>query len=239
MASKEFMCDYTPPVLALQGVLAMRELFCLQPESILDPSAGSGIFGQAFRVVWPDAATWAVEPKGIESWYLSRNYLNHDICSFEEFHSEFLHYPEVFDLVMSNPPFHSWEVFIRMSLLLVKPGGYVCFLGLTAWGSRSESGYDFFHKYPPVAQMRIPGAVSYRSKGNDTRDYCYWVFRRAEGDIPAWASFNLPRLPGHLRRWHLGHKPGRCSHGKKLQEDSAQHLLSSFRERCVPRGVFV
>lgn len=243
MVSKQFMDDYTPPVLALQGVLAVKELFCLEPETILDPSAGSGVFGQAFQVAWPDAHTTAIEPKAIESWYLRKNYSSHGIGTFEGIYGsddESLPCPN-FDMVMSNPPFHSWREFVTLGLKLVKPGGYVVFLGLTSWNGRSEAGYDLFSDIPPVAEMRIPGAVSYRVRGSDVRDYCFWVFRRSSGMIPlpCWVSFNLPRLPGKMRKWHEGEKPGRSSHGKELQKNNSQYLISSLRERCLPRGVFV
>lgn len=244
MASRLLMDDYTPPVLALQGVMAMREIFCLEPKVILDPSAGSGIFGQAFRQVWPDAETWAVEPKRIESWFLRQNY---DHCTIGTFESSYINgYEDPLplanaDLVMSNPPFHSWREFVRMGLQLVKPGGYVVYLGLTSWNGRSEAGYELFETIPPVAEMKIPGAVGYRIRGNDVRDYCFWVFRRSKGEkpLPCWVSFNLPRLPGKLRKWHEGKKPGRCRNGQELQASSSQYILSSLRERCLPRGVFV
>ena len=240
VASRLLMDDYTPPVLALQGVMAMKEIFCLEPKAVLDPSAGAGIFGQAFREVWPDANTYAFEPKAVESWFLRRNYTSHDIGTFEELAAEFVHYPK-FDLVMSNPPFHSWREFVRMGLQLVKPGGYVVYLGLTSWNGRSEAGYELFESTPPVAEMRVPGAVGYRIRGNDVRDYCYWVFRRSRGEssLPCWVSFNLPRLPGSSRKWHRGMKPGRCKHGQELQASSSQYILSSLRARCLPRGVFV
>ena len=244
MASSKLMDDYTPFPIALQGVLAMKELFCVEPVVILDPSAGAGIFGQAFRVVWPDAETYAVEPKPVESWFLRQNYDYHTIGFFEDSYSNGDEDPLSLanaDLVMSNPPFHSWREFVRLGLKLVKPGGYVVYLGLTSWNGRSEAGYELFEETPPVAEMRIPGAVSYRSRGNDVRDYCFWVFRRSGGEepLPCWVSFNLPRLPGKWRKWHEGKKPGRCGHGKELQASTTQHLVSSLRDGCLPRGVFV
>lgn len=236
VASRRLMDDYTPPVVALQGVMAMKELFCLDPESILDPSAGAGVFGQAFRTVWPNAHTSAIEPKAVESWFLRQNYDQHVIGEFGP-----TLVGEGYDLVLTNPPFHSWREFVEKSLMVVRPGGYVVFLGLTSWNGRSEAGYELFETIPPVAEMRIPGAVGYRIKGNDVRDYCYWVFRRSRGEapLPCWVSFNLPRLPGNLRKWHERKKPGRCSHGQELQKSSSQYILSALRERCLPRGLFV
>ena len=221
----------------------MKEIFCVEPVSVLDPSAGSGVFGQAFRVAWPRARTTAIEVKRIESWFLRENYDNHAIGTFEDVYGsdeDSLPSPN-FDLVMSNPPFHSWREFVELGLTLVKPGGYVVYLGLTSWNGRSQAGYDLFDTIPPVTEMKIPGAVGFRIRGNDVRDYCFWVFRRSAGErpLPCWVTFNLPRLPGAYRRWTRGVKPGRCSYGQELQKSGSQHILSSLRQRCLPRGVFV
>jgi len=217
--SKILMGDYTPGPVALQGARAVSNMFLENPPArILDPSAGSGVFGQVFRQVWPKARTHAIEPKAVEAWFLSCNYDSYEVNRFEDASTD-----QKYDLVLTNPPFHSWEEFLIRALSVVVPGGYVVFYGLTAWGARSESGYLLFADYPPAGQLRVPGAVSHRVKGNDTRDYCWWVFRRThehETNLNYWATFNLPRLPGHERKWTDGVRPGR-QYGAEFQTSEA------------------
>jgi hypothetical protein len=237
--SNLLMEDYTPYPVVLQGARAVKELFTVEPpDTILDPSAGAGVFGQAFRQVWPLAQRSAIEPKKFEAWWLSQTYDQYAIGMFQDTLVQ-----EGFDLVMTNPPFHSWEEFVEKACLVVSEGGYVVLLGLTAWGSRSESGYELFQRYCPVAQLRIPGAVSYRSRGNDTRDYCWWVFRRplrtdiGKLKLGGWLTINLPRLSGKQRKWSNGRKPGRV-HGEEFQEGDERSLIPSFRQRHLSRGLF-
>lgn len=236
-ASKELMDDYTPGPVALQGVQALDELFLVEkPSKVLDPSAGSGVFGQVFRQVWPRALTTAVEPKKGEAWYLSCNYDRYSIGTYQD-----TVLPNDFDVIITNPPFHSWKDFVVKSLLCVRPGGFVALLGLTSWGSRSRAGNSLFDNMPPVGQMRITGAVSYRPQGTDSRDYCWWVFRRKfkESDdqiqLKCWVTLNLPRLESDCRRWPAGRKPGRI-YGQEFQTRTEGLVLPPSRERHIPCG---
>lgn len=232
----KYMVDYTPGPVALQGARALAELI-ESPRRILDPSAGAGVFGQVFRQVWPEAKTVGVEPKREEAWFLSCNYDEYLIDEFEG--AEGALYRHDFDLVMTNPPFHSWEAFIPTALSLVRQGGLVCFLGLTSWGSRSTSGAELFEHYTPIAQFRISGAVSYRPKGSDMRDYCWWVFRRQASsvvDAKCWVALNLPRLPSSDRKWG-NTRPGRV-YGEKFQTGLEGDPVSQLGSRHLPCGVF-
>src|SRR5690606_25798747 len=200
MDTKRLMEDYTPGPVVMQGVAALRDTLLLDPCTVLDPSAGSGIFGQVFKHVWPKAHRVGVEPKRGEAWYLRNNYDKYALQKFEDFEDEGTRY----DLVCTNPPFHSWEAFVQKGLAMAAPGGWVVLLGLTSWGSRSTSGAALFKRHLPIAQLRIMGAVSYRTKGNDTRDYCWWIFQNSTPEderSSSWIALNLPRLAGSDRKW--------------------------------------
>lgn len=90
------------------------------PDFILDPGAGDGVWGKAFREFNLSSYLVGVElrdvqkPLEYDSWY------NKDF-------SKFSHHLK-FDLVMGNPPYKYAEEFLDKSLELLEDNGYILFL---------------------------------------------------------------------------------------------------------------
>lgn len=217
--------NYTPTPVIHQGVEALKLVFELgNYQTILDPSAGSGAFGSVFREVFSGSRTKGMEMRAEEAWWLSRNYDQYEISSFQV-------QKEKQSLIVTNPPFDRWtEIFIK-SWKSLRRGGVLSFLGLTSWGSRSEEGVELFKKYCPVVQMRIPGTVGFRGKGkgSDTRDYCWWAWKKSETLLGErmWVALNLPRLEAKDRTWVV--PPGKeTGYGKRISICRKSFLLSSF-----------
>ena len=226
---RAFDADFTPTPVVVQYLTILRDNCHIRPERILDPAAGGGVFGRVARAVWPNAHIEGIEPRGDEIGHLASHYDLVHCCTFSQaIESRLLSCPPgstvpKFDLIVTNPPFSMWRDFVPASLQLIYDG-WLAFLGLTSWGSRSQDGFDLFESSPPVSQSRIPGTIGFRGPGvnprtgnkwgADTRDYCWWSWHLESGKRkPAfispherWACENLPRLAGHERRWIV--KPG-------------------------------
>lgn len=215
--SDPFRKDYTPPGVVKQVLERLRDSMEIEPRKILDPSAGSGVFGQEMRKIWPKAHITAIEPRGKELNNLERHY---DRVLIDRVEEDFkLLEDEKFDLIITNPPFSLWTTFVEEFVTrLASGGGFLILLGLTSWGSRSEEGYLLFKSWEPTFQWNIPGQVSYRGPeyGTDMRDYCWWGWRSGSAYLRAddhmkrlypemyrnsWPVKNLSRLASKDRKW--------------------------------------
>jgi hypothetical protein len=200
--------NYTPTPVTYQGLQALKLIFGLKtPRMILDPSAGSGGFGAVIPYVFPGSRTKGIEMREEEAWWLSRNYDKYEISKFEVQKTRY-------ELIVTNPPFDQWVVMASKAWKSLAGGGFMAFIGLTSWGSRSTEGVAFFKEYCPVLQMRIPGT---------------WVWKKHEHpwDEKMWVSINLPRLEAKDRTWVV--PPGKESgYGQHIQTCRDSFLLSSF-----------
>lgn len=227
---RSFDADFTPEPVVAQFLGTLRDRG-LEPKCILDPAAGAGVFGKVARELWPNASIEAIEPRKEEAQHLERYYDIVHHVEFEEAVRRGLLWcvrgmrPPRFDLIATNPPFSLWRDFVAESMPLIWTG-HLALLGLTSWGARSEDGYELFELSPPDRQSRIPGTINFRGPGvnpdsgkkwtADSRDYCWWQWAVVGGRLRDrdpedrstmdWKSENLPRLPGHDRRWKT--KPG-------------------------------
>jgi hypothetical protein len=190
---ESFEVDYTPVGVAVAWLLALAELYSLptllQPARrgigrrwrraaprrrlrILDPSAGSGVFGRAALAVFGgDALLVAVEPRESEREGLLDIYDHVHTGTLEGWLALVSASDErpAFDLVVTNPPFSAFEsgwawLDIRAAGLLA-PGAIVAMVGLSQWGQGEASG-EVIGRWCPDAQLRIGGRIAYRPKGS-------------------------------------------------------------------------
>ena len=179
---------------------------------VLDPAAGSGVFGMCGRRLWPAAKFYAVEARREEQAWLRRHYDNFSIELFQDYAKRA---GERFDLVVTNPPFDQWESFLRCAIASASDDGIIALLGLNDWG-QSAGGAAVFHAAPPAMQLRIPGRLNMRGPGinphtekpwgSDQRCYSWWIWRCGERP-PMWQTTNLDLLAAHDREWRI--EPGR------------------------------
>lgn len=210
---REFDADFTPGPIVFQALVRLSGW--RRPMTILDPSAGAGVFGQQCRLIWPDAKIWGVEPRQEERNHLMRHY---DFILIQKFQPL-----EVFgspDLIITNPPFPLFPGFIEAAHTLQprtnegRPKGLVL-LGLSTWGQSAE-GVELFERFTPYMQLRIGGRIGYRGPGLnpltqkpwgvDQRDYSWWVWDTSGPPTDHWMTFQLPVLSVADRTWKV--RPG-------------------------------
>jgi hypothetical protein len=83
-----------------------------------------------------------------------------------------------YDLIISNPPFSLFEVFVMRGLLDVREGGYVIFLqrlGVTGGQKRLE---NFWKHYKPKAIYVHSERPKFLKGGTDASEYAHFVFQR-------------------------------------------------------------
>ena len=118
----------TPEPLADAALALVRERFGVYtPALILDPGAGTGVWGRAAHSLWPEATVIGVDiergrpPGGAYDIWFKDSYLD-----------KARYWPKFMsrrpDLIIGNPPYRLSQQFIEASLSIVQPGGLVAFL---------------------------------------------------------------------------------------------------------------
>lgn len=216
-------------VLAVEAEVAIyesevRRIASLRrPRRILDPSAGSGVFGRVARALWPDAYIVGVEPRESETQGLRAGPYNEVMpWALDDFMAT-LAMTDEFDVVLTNPPFSGfgtkrhptpWWVQLDDAGLLSEDAA-LGFVGLTQWG-QIERVAPFLEDWSPACQIRVGGRVGYRGDGEaDLREYSLWCwgkrdrgFHRARGLGPRWHVRQLRYLPRALLHWSPEAVPG-------------------------------
>ena len=209
--------DYTPEAVAVQLLLALQERGFADSIRLLDPSAGSGVWGRAARaVLGADVHLVGVELRESEAANLAASYDAHAIGSALGPHAR-PHGP--FDLVVSNPPFSAFEEYWPTSFRdrgLLAAGAVVAFYGLTQWGQAAEAA-EHLRAWSPSSCLRVGGRVGHRGdRRADAREYCLWVWDTEDGPQgggyrpgrPGWHTEQLPVLPVDMRHWSPDAVPG-------------------------------
>lgn len=111
--------DFYPTPLGF-CIATLRMLDCY-PLTILDPGAGTGVWGRACRETWPKAHITGVELRDVPKPDAYNLWENED---FKRFASNKRRY----DLIIGNPPFKDAEMFVNASLQMLSEGGYLVFL---------------------------------------------------------------------------------------------------------------
>jgi hypothetical protein len=232
--------DLTPTGAALAFGLMLDRVVTIESGSarILDPSAGSGIFGRVARVLRPKALINGIEPRESERPGLGSIYDNVQTRTLEEAISR-IGGPMPHNLVLSNPPFSvafggekPWPLLLRESRWL-SPTGVVALLGRSDFG-QSEEAWSLLKAWSPVAAIRCGGRLGFRAEGEETmrpipkarrkpggptheprknggdnRDHTLWVWSmRHQPSEPTWTTYQMPPLPAAWRKWRRGAVPG-------------------------------
>lgn len=227
--------DYTPEGVVVQLLLALRQLRPrFAPSLVLDPAAGSGVFGRGVRAVFgPVPICVGIDMRESESENLERAY--DDLLEVTLGRNR----PERYDFVVGNPPFSAfeddgWPNNFRERGLLA-PGALVAFYGLSQWGQTDEAAATM-QRWAPSAQLRLGGRPQHRGEGTlrwapipkkrrvvggpthewrenggDAREYCLWIWDLADfgrSGPPTWTTVQLPVLPIDFRRWRPDAVPG-------------------------------
>lgn len=238
----ELEVDYTPAGVVVQLLLALfDELQARQPgwapAHVLDPSAGSGVFGRALRALLPDAHLTGLEPRVSEWDNLVRAYDRAAIGRAQDVgDGDALDLLGMWDLIATNCPWsgfsEGWPLLFRRRHRLTARGA-VALYGPTQWGQAAEH-QPILQAWSPALQIRVAGRVKHRGEGTkrlapipakrrvpggpthewrengaDSREVCLWVWLMTHNPAkPYWTTIQLPELPAELRTWHPESVPG-------------------------------
>lgn len=209
----QFVARYFDLVQRVEGPEWARR----EPHRVLDPAAGGGVFGQSIRAEAEkrglDVHLTAVELRDEEATNLGRHY--DEVVTADAL--EYAKDAQLFDWIVTNPPFPLWREYVRTFRSLLRPHSAMSLLGLVTWGQRSRDGVELFldARFRPVALQRITGTLGFRGPGinsetgkrhgTDTRSYGWWTWGLGCG-AAGWVTTNLALLDSSGRRWKV--KPG-------------------------------
>ena len=169
----------TPQAVADLSVAALKKLTGIEPERILDPGCGTGVWGRAFGNNWNKLF---ISPYGVD--------INPraTIIDYEEIIAKsFLEYQEdfLFDLICGNPPFSSEtnralaEDFILHSMDLLVEGGYLGFLLKTEFFASERRMENLFRKYVPRYYIQYVPRIKWDGhQFNNTIEYGFFIWQK-------------------------------------------------------------
>lgn len=160
---------YPTPDWCCSGALALLPAD-LSPCWIVDPGAGAGPWGAAARRRWPLATIAGYElretvrPASYNDWIIG----------------DFLQQPapeQAPDLIIGNPPYKHAEAFVRRSLDLLWPGGYLVFLLRLAFLEGQARGAGLWREHRPQIVGVCSQRPSFTGDGNtDATAYACFVW---------------------------------------------------------------
>lgn len=160
--------DFYPSPLPLCQAALQLVVDRVTPVDILDPGAGTGVWGQAVRSIWRGPWIDGVELNGDHLWPAHYN-------DWQQ--ADYLDWIATrrYDLVCGNPPYKHAEAFVRRSLSLTKPGGYVVFLLRLAFLEGQARGAGLWQEHPPV-QVAVCSKRPSFTPDNRTDSTAYSIF---------------------------------------------------------------
>jgi hypothetical protein len=184
---------YPTPIEYTRAVLKFLQLSHYPIESyeytlrILDPGAGSGIWGQAVKELYPHAELHGTElrdvppPPHYDHWHIGKYELLPDTVG-------------KFDLIVGNPPYYVLEDFMDKSFELLHDYGMLSFL-LPASFSESKKRYlKYFSKqdyYKPTMIINSVRRISFTGDGKSNAtayaQYTWVKHEKINGDpVPTY-----------------------------------------------------
>ena len=153
------------------------------PGYILDPGAGTGVWGVAARERWPNAVIVGTDirplprPKVYDFWFTG----GYDFLLNRE--------RGIFDLAMGNPPFgksgskkdrKAAEKFVRRSLALLTDDGYADFLLPLTFLAGQGRARGLYVEHPPRRIAVMAERPSFTGDGlTDNTEYAFYLWAKA------------------------------------------------------------
>lgn len=162
---------YPTPLYVAQDALSFLPS-AFTPQCILDPGAGTGVWGKAARQVWKDTTITGIEirpeatrPTAYNFW-IAQDFL--------------LTLPDtVFDLVIGNPPYNRAEQFIRHALAMLESGGYMIMMLRLAFLESKTRVRSLYRYHPPQTVVVRANRVSFTGDGqSNATPYAYFIWQK-------------------------------------------------------------
>ncbi|HDK25502.1 MAG TPA: class I SAM-dependent methyltransferase [Candidatus Atribacteria bacterium] len=177
---------FTPPKLAELMCREVGRAFndtIFYPTEVLDPSAGTGIWGKVWKEIYPHAKITGIDidpsfnkPEGYSEW-LTGNFLTTDFGNKQ------------FDLVLTNPPFKYAEKFVNKGLEIVKPYGVVAYLlNLTFLGSVGRGKRLFNNRKNPTNIIVSSRRVDFTGQGSPHTEIAMFVWKKLP-EFGKWKTY--------------------------------------------------
>lgn len=149
---------------------------------ILDPGAGDGVWGEAYRAYDGTCSVVGVELRQQQlneayiRWFDETDYLGWEVYNN-------------FDLVIGNPPFNLAEEFIRHSLELLSDGGYLVFLLRSAFKATKKRYLSLFRDIPFIREYQLVERPGFKPNkdGRNSPEHEYSMF--------VWQKGNYAEIP--------------------------------------------
>jgi SAM-dependent methyltransferase len=154
---------------------------------VLDPGCGDGVWGQAALKQVPTAHVWGIDTREVP---IPEGFA--DVTHGDFLSNSFWPKP-AFNLICGNPPYRDAERFIRKSLTLLRPDGYLVFLLRLAFLEGQARMKGLWREHPPFKVAVCGARPSFTGNGKtDATAYAvfYWYGRyRASTPILTWLDW--------------------------------------------------
>lgn len=160
----------TPASFVDAALRTVDSLMPAPPRRILDPGAGTGVWGDVARRLWSRAHITGVElreterPSSYDEWIVGDFRLEHFTG---------------FDLVMGNIPYMHAEAFLKQMFHSASEGGIVMNLLRLAFLEGQDRGRGFWRRYPPLLVEVCSSRPSFTGNGKtDATAYAMYYWRK-------------------------------------------------------------
>jgi len=131
------------------------------PPQVLDPGAGTGVWGWAVRQRYPKAKITGVEIRKVKAPHPYNTWVNQD---FMTWYGKSKTIPR-FDLIVGNPPYKQAEDFIRHSFELLDSAGTILFLLPSHFLHSEKRGLNLFSDLTPYRIMTLMQRPNFEGQG--------------------------------------------------------------------------
>jgi hypothetical protein len=161
---------------------------CPSPVSILEPSAGKGVFVETLRKKFSTAFIQAID---INQKFVP--WKDADVSTGGDYLN--MHSHDEFDLIIGNPPYTYAMEFVQKSIETAQHVVFLLRQGFLSSGKRSR----FFIEHPPSWVFLLANRPSFTGDNQtDTADYCWVVWSKKPR--PETKLRWLPEVPAECRR---------------------------------------
>lgn len=161
---------YPTPLSVAQDALTYIPL-TTNPSCILDPGAGTGVWGRAARGLFPKATITGIDmrpvprPAAYNFWFTG-DYLLMDAAP-------------AFDLVMGNPPYKYAEQFVRQAYRMLEPNGYLIMLLRMNFLEGQARADGLWRTHPLKQAVVCSKRVSFSGDGKtNATAYAYFIWQK-------------------------------------------------------------